>query len=61
MSPSTGWSSPHRLALVELARSIRVLALASEPLPAIGAEVTIERDGEKYRIVPPSPERPAPD
>ncbi|HEY6238210.1 MAG TPA: hypothetical protein VIZ68_03370 [Thermoplasmata archaeon] len=59
MSPSAGWTSPHRLALVQLAQSVRVLALAPEPLPAVGAEVTIERDGEKYRIVPPSAERPA--
>jgi len=51
LAPSTGWPSPHRLALVQLADSIRVLALADRT-PPLGAHVVVERDGETYRIAP---------
>jgi uncharacterized OB-fold protein len=49
-APATGWTAPHRLALVEIADGIRLLCVAGESLPAIGAEVTIARDGAIYRI-----------
>lgn len=50
-SPSAGWPAPHRLALVELAQAVRVLALAPDPLPTVDDLVGIERDGEVYRVV----------
>ncbi len=55
VNPSAGWPSPHRLVLVELAQSVRVLAIASGPLPAADEVVEIQRDGEVYRVVAPPP------
>jgi hypothetical protein len=51
-APSAGWPSPHRLVLVELAQTVRVLAVTALPLPEIDDVVGIERDGEVYRVVP---------
>ena len=51
-NPSAGWTVPHRLVLVELAESVRLLALAPDVLPTIGAWVGVERDGDRYRIAP---------
>ena len=51
MNPSTGWPAPHRLVLVELEESVRVLALGGSVLPPIGEAVDVERDGERYRVV----------
>lgn len=48
-SPTAGWPSPHRIALVELAQAVRVLALVDGPLPALGAVMTVRRDGDTYR------------
>ncbi len=48
LSPSQGWTAPHRLALVELAESVRVLAVVRGPLPEAGGRVAVTRDGEIY-------------
>ena len=47
--PATGWPSPHRLALIELAERVRVLALVDGEVPAVGEVVEVGRDGEAYR------------
>lgn len=47
--PPVGWPSPHRIALVELAESVRTLALVDGELPAIGATVRVRRDGQRVR------------
>jgi uncharacterized OB-fold protein len=48
-NPALGWPTPHRIALVELAETIRVLAVVEAELPAIGSLVEVRRDGEGYR------------
>ena len=48
--PAAGWPTPHPLLLVELAEEVRVLVLGAMPLPAVGAEVSVVRDGELYRV-----------
>lgn len=48
-SPAEGWPSPHRLALVEMPETVRLLAIVDGPLPAAGAIVAVRRDGEVYR------------
>jgi len=50
--PATGWSAPHRLALVELTDAVRVLAIVEGPLPATGALVEVQRDHDVYRARP---------
>ncbi|MCI4352797.1 MAG: hypothetical protein L3K14_05345 [Thermoplasmata archaeon] len=50
-APATGWTSPHRLALVEIAEGIRLLAVVSRELPAVGDEVTIALEGSVYRVL----------
>ncbi len=40
--PSEGWAAPHRLALVEVAEAVRLLAVVEGPLPAAGASVGLE-------------------
>ncbi|HTS32670.1 MAG TPA: hypothetical protein VMI55_01865 [Thermoplasmata archaeon] len=49
-SSTAGGPSPHRIALVELAQAVRLLALVDGPLPALGSVVTVHRDGETYRV-----------
>lgn len=49
-NPAPGWTAPHRLALLEVADGVRVLAVVAGPLPAIGETVHVHRDGEIYRI-----------
>lgn len=39
--PAEGWSAPHRLALVEVADSVRFLAAVAPPLPPAGTAVEI--------------------
>jgi uncharacterized OB-fold protein len=51
-SPAQGWRSPHRIALVELSESVRVLAIVAGVLPAGGTPVVVVRDGETYRASP---------
>jgi uncharacterized OB-fold protein len=48
-SPAEGWPAPHRLALVEMPESVRVLAIVDAPPPVAGTIVSVRRDGEVYR------------
>ena len=48
-NPPPGWTAPHRLVLVELPESVRVLAVVDGPLPAVGAVVAVRQDGPLYR------------
>jgi uncharacterized OB-fold protein len=48
-NPPTGWIAPHRLALVELPESVRVLVIVDGPLPPAGTVVSVRRDGDVYR------------
>ncbi len=48
-NPPAGWTAPHRLALVELPESVRLLAIVDGPLPAPGAVVALRVDGTVYR------------
>ncbi|MCI4365878.1 MAG: hypothetical protein L3K10_07480 [Thermoplasmata archaeon] len=52
-SPAAGWPAPHRLALVELAESVRVLAIVEGELPSIGSTVEVVHDVETYHTRPP--------
>jgi len=47
--PASGWQAPHRLALVEFADAVRVLAIIEGVVPAPGALVEVRRDGDVYR------------
>ncbi len=49
VNPAEGWSAPHRLALVELPDSVRLLAIVEDTLPTSGAVVAVRKDGEVYR------------
>ena len=61
VNPATGWPSPHRLAFVELADSVRALVIVEGALPARGDIVTVRREGETFRArgepAVPEPER----
>ena len=48
-NPPTGWTAPHRIALVELPESVRLLAIVDGPLPAPGTVVSVRLDGSVYR------------
>jgi uncharacterized OB-fold protein len=50
--PASGWHAPHRLALIELADAVRVLAIVDGPLPAPGDLVEVRRDGDVHRARP---------
>ena len=52
VNPAEGWTAPHRLALVEMADSVRLLAIVDGTLPVPGAVVSIRKDGEIYRARP---------
>ena len=59
-SPAEGWKSPHRLALVEMPQSVRLLAIVEGPVPAPGDVVSVRRDGDIYRArTEPGSARPA--
>lgn len=47
-SPAHGWASPHRIALLELAESVRVLAIVQGDVPAIGSRLVVVHGGETY-------------
>lgn len=47
--PASGWHSPHRLALVEVADSVRLLAIVEGTLPSPGALVEVRAEGAVYR------------
>ena len=53
-NPAAGWPTPHRIALLELAEAVRLLAIVEGELPSIGTVVDVVRDGETYRV-PASP------
>ncbi len=58
--PAAGWESPHRLALVEVAEEVRLLAIVDGELPAVGSAVRVRLDGDIYRARAedaPGPER----
>jgi uncharacterized OB-fold protein len=48
-APAEGWKSPHRLALVELPESVRLLAVIDGALPAAGDVVAVRKDHDIYR------------
>ncbi len=50
--PASGWHSPHRLALVEVAGGVRVLTIVDGVLPIAGALVEVRHDGAVYRARP---------
>ena len=49
MYPASGWTAPHRLALVELSDGVRVLTIVEGSPPAPGVLVEVARDGDVYR------------
>lgn len=49
MYPATGWESPHRLALVEVAEGVRLLAIVEGEVPSSGSTVEVRADGPNYR------------
>ena len=48
-NPPEGWTAPHRLALVELVESTRLLATIDGELPAIGDRVVV-RDASTHYV-----------
>jgi hypothetical protein len=50
-APAAGWPSPHRLAIVEGAESVRILAVVPGPLPPLGSVVRVRRSGDLYEIL----------
>ncbi len=54
-SPAEGWPAPHRLALLEVEESVRILAIVEGPLPVTGAKVEVRREGDAYRARVASP------
>ncbi|HXQ93637.1 MAG TPA: hypothetical protein VN864_00485 [Thermoplasmata archaeon] len=57
LAPAAGWPNPHRLAIVEGAESVRILAIVPGELPAPGAVVGVARVGDRYEVTGPDPER----
>jgi uncharacterized OB-fold protein len=55
-NPAAGWPTPHRIALVELAESVRLLAIIEGGMPANGTSVVVSHEGEAYhaRVAPPA-------
>lgn len=53
--PPPGWERPHPLAFVEVEDAVRLLVIPDLPLPAVGARVTVRRDGVVYRAAPAGP------
>jgi hypothetical protein len=51
-SPAAGWKAPHRLAIVELAEGVLLLAVVEGEPPAVGSRVALRRDGETFRTSP---------
>ncbi len=47
--PAEGWSAPHRLALLEVADKVRLLAIVDGPLPSPGDALRVSEDGLVYR------------
>ena len=53
-APAAGWPAPHRLAIVEGAESVRILAVVPGPLPSLGSVVVVQRSGDLYVVAPDS-------
>lgn len=51
-APAAGWPTPHRLAIVEGAESVRILAVVPGPLPPLGSVVVVRRAGDLYEVAP---------
>jgi uncharacterized OB-fold protein len=49
-APAAGWPTPHRLAIVEAAEQVRILAVVPGPLPVVGDVVEVRQKGELYEI-----------
>jgi len=47
--PASGWHAPHRLALVEVADSVRLFAIVEGVLPVSGTLVEVRLDKDVYR------------
>lgn len=47
--PVSGWTAPHRLAMVEIAEGIRILCVVRGPMREPGDTVPVARDGAFYR------------
>jgi uncharacterized OB-fold protein len=52
LAPAPGWSAPHPLLLVELAETVRLLAIGDRPALARGTVVAVRWDGTVYRATP---------
>ncbi len=50
MYTATGWTAPHRLALVEMPEAVRLLGIVEGPLPAPGDLVAVRKDADVYRV-----------
>lgn len=50
--PASGWHAPHRLALVEVADGVRLLAIVDGALPVPGALVEVRHEKDVYRARP---------
>lgn len=48
--PPAGWEAPHRLALVELDESVRVLAQVEGDLPPVGSTVHVRRASDRFWV-----------
>jgi uncharacterized OB-fold protein len=53
LAPASGWTAPHRLAIIEGGESVRILAVVRGSLPAPGAVVSIARVGDRYEVSEP--------
>jgi uncharacterized OB-fold protein len=53
--PASAAATPRRIALVEGADGLRLLAVVEGELPAIGTEVTVVREVDRYVAFPSSP------
>jgi uncharacterized OB-fold protein len=51
-TPAEGWKAPHRLALIEVPESVRLIAIVDGPLPTVGDVVSIRHDAGVYRASP---------
>jgi uncharacterized OB-fold protein len=50
LSVATGWTSPHRLAMVEVPQGVRLLAIVNGNLPAIGSRVDVTMENGLYHV-----------
>ena len=48
MAPAPGWTAPHRLALLDVADGVRMLAVVDGALPVPGSAVSVHLVGDVY-------------